>query len=169
VNPLGEITPCWSITFHRTSKHPPARLWAAITEPDYLVRWWNVPPVARVDLRVGGEYYVDFGGGEGLDGVIVRLEPERLLAYVWGMSVVEWRIEPEGSGSRYTFTDHGNRAPPTGADWRSEGVAGGYHQGLERLEAVLDGAGAGTADMGEWERMQAAYRPLIERIMGAAH
>ena len=40
---------------------------------------------ARIDLRVGGDYFVDFGRtheGE-LDGVIVKVVPERLLRYAW--------------------------------------------------------------------------------------
>lgn len=163
MNDLGEITPCWTVTFRRTSKHPPARLWAAITDSEQVSKWWRSP--ARVDLRIGGEYRVDFReGGGGLEGVIVRLEPLRRLAYVWGVSVIEWSIEPSGDGSRYTFMDHGNPGPPAGADWTSEGVAGGYHQGLEGLEAIMDGQEV-AADSAEWRRLQDIYRPYIERIM----
>jgi uncharacterized protein YndB with AHSA1/START domain len=165
VSELGEITPCWTITFHRKSKHSPERLWAAITDPGFVSRWWD-RGAARIDLRVGGEYYVDFADGSTLDGTIVRLEPGRLLAYVWGMSVIEWTIEPDGEGSRYTFVDHGNRPPPEDADWTSEGVASGYHEGLDGLEALLDGSPR-QADTGGWQRLMAAYRPLIDSVMKA--
>ena len=119
---LGEITPCWTVTFRRTSRQPPARVWAALTEPDQIARWWRHP--ARVDLRVGGAYRVDFGDGGGLDGVIVRLQPERGLAYVWGRAVVEWTLEPAGAGCRYTFRHHGQEPAPEGAGWTDAGAGG---------------------------------------------
>jgi hypothetical protein len=115
VSDPGEITPCWTITFHRTSKHSAERVWNAITNPGFVARWWDRGP-ARIDVRVGGEYYVDFGDGSSLDGIIVRCEPGHVLAYAWGMSVIEWKIEPDGEGSRYTFVDNGNRPPPEGAE-----------------------------------------------------
>jgi uncharacterized protein YndB with AHSA1/START domain len=164
VSDLGEITPCWTITFHRTSKHRPERVWAAITEPDQVSRWWGRGP-ARIDLRVGGEYFVDFGGGDALDGVIVRLEPGRMLSYVWNLSVIEWVIEPDGGASRFTFVDNGNRPPPEGAAWSSEGVAAGYHEGMDWLEGMLDG-GQERPQGAAWESLQTSYRPLIDAVLG---
>jgi uncharacterized protein YndB with AHSA1/START domain len=163
VSDPGEITPCWTITFHRTSKHSAERVWNAITNPGFVARWWDRGP-ARIDVRVGGEYYVDFGDGSSLDGIIVRCEPGHVLAYAWGMSVIEWKIEPDGEGSRYTFVDNGNRPPPEGAEWTSEGVAAGYHEGLDALEALLDG-GPRRADTDAWRRLMSLYRPLIESVM----
>jgi uncharacterized protein YndB with AHSA1/START domain len=160
---LGEITPCWTITFRRRSKHSPERVWAAITDPGFVSRWWH-RGAARIDLRVGGEYHVDFGAGNALDGIIVRLEPGRMLAYVWGLSVIEWTLEPDGDGCRYTFMDCGNAPPPEGADWRSEGVAAGYHQGLDGLEALLDG-NPWRPDDKDWKQLETAYNPAIQAIM----
>ena len=162
---LGEITPCWTITFERRSKHSAARLWDAITDPGFVSRWWD-RGAARIDVRVGGEYYVDFGDGAALDGIIVRLEPGRLLAYAWGMSVIEWTIEPDGEGCRYTFVDNGNRSPPEGADWTSEGVAGGYHEGLDALETLLDGDIPSVRGQ-TWEALRKQYRPRIAEIMAS--
>ncbi len=106
---LGEISRCYTMTFERTSKHPVAKLWRSITEADEVTRWMTYP--ARIDLRIGGDYHVDFSRSEGgeLDGVIVRVEPERTLAYVWGMSVLEWRLEPGDGGCRCTFVHHLDR------------------------------------------------------------
>ena len=46
---IGDITPCYTITLHRKSKHPAKRLWAAITDPAEIARWMDYP--AQVDLR----------------------------------------------------------------------------------------------------------------------
>jgi uncharacterized protein YndB with AHSA1/START domain len=124
---LGEITPCWTITFRRESRHPPPRLWQAITDPDEVSKWMGYP--ARIDLRPGGDYHLDFSkphqgddAGE-LDGVIVRVQKERTLALVWGRSVLEWAIEPHGAGSRYSFRHHGQEPPSEGDRHTDEGIA----------------------------------------------
>ena len=71
----------------------------------------------------GRAYRIDFGAGGGLDGVIVRVQPERRLAYVWGTSVVEWTLEPEGGGCRYTLAHHGQAPAPAGAPSSDAGLA----------------------------------------------
>jgi uncharacterized protein YndB with AHSA1/START domain len=100
---------------------------------------------ARIDLRPGGDYHLDFSnpkerdkGGE-LDGVIVRVQDERALAIVWGRSVLEWAIEPEGDGCRYSFCHHGQDSPSEGDTFTDEGLAAGWHAFLDGFAAHLDG------------------------------
>ena len=130
---LGEISTCWTLTIQRRTGHPPERLWQAITDPDQVAKWMRLPG-ARIDLRVGGDYRPDFGpeGGGEVPGVIVRLEPNRLLAWVWNYSVIEWKIERDGDGSRYSFSDHGN--PVKGG----HGIAAGWHCWFDALGRYLD-------------------------------
>ncbi len=160
---LGTYTRCYTITFERTSKHPPARLWHAITDPQEVSRWMAYP--ARIDLRVGGDYFVDFSrtdGGE-LDGVIVRLEPDRLLRYAWGMSVVEWTIEPHGDGSRHVFQQTGLAFRPIPDE---EGLAAGWHVWLEDLDQFLDTGAPSSDEDGRrrWVEIGRLYRPLLDAI-----
>jgi len=160
---LGELTRCYTIAFERRSKHPSERLWRAITDPGRVSKWMQYP--ARIDLRVGGDYFVDFSrtSPENLDGVIVRVEPERTLAYVWGVSVVEWKLEPDGSGCRYTFVHHG--MPRRDVD-DEEGVAAGWHLWLDDLESVLDGATPGPEDPGVYAELSVPYRERLAEVMG---
>src|SRR5262245_50651029 len=97
---LGDITLCYTVKFDRMSKHPAKRLWQAFTDPAEISKWMDYP--ARVDLRPGGDYVVDFSRTNqgALDGVIVRVEPERRLTYVWGLSVCEWSLEDVSGGCR---------------------------------------------------------------------
>lgn len=158
---LGEITRVWTITFDRKSKHSPQRLWQALTDPDEVSKWMAYP--ARIDLRPGGEYHVDFSrdnSGE-LDGVIVRVEPERLLAYVWGYSVIEWTIEPDGDGCRYTFADHGNPTTEAGVD-----ISAGWHAWLDSLDAHLDGKTLTRAQEQEHsQRVTPAYKERLDEVL----
>jgi uncharacterized protein YndB with AHSA1/START domain len=165
---LGEITPCWTITFRRESKHSPQRLWHAITDPGEVSKWMGYP--ARIDLRPGGDYHLDFSrphegddAGE-LDGVIVRVQDTRFLAIVWGRSVLEWVIEPGSNGSRYTFTHHGQEPPSEGDRHTDEGIAAGWHAFLDAFAAYLDGASPPSKVPALHAQLEAAYR---ERVAAA--
>ncbi len=162
---LGEISRGYNIHYERRSKHPPARVWRAITTPEEIERWVTFP--ARVDLRIGGDYFIDFQGNspDNIDGVIVRLEAERRLAFVWGLSVLEWTIEPaEGGGSRYTFIHHGM---PVRGRPDEEGVAAGWHTSLDRFDLLLEDEPIPTFDDAGWRTLSAEYRARIEAAIGA--
>lgn len=170
---LAEIHPCYSITFTRSSRHSPERLWRAITHSEEASRWMAHP--ASIDLRVGGAYVVDFSrtGGLSIDGVIVADAPPRrggqplvstdasapryLLRYAWGTGVVEWRIAPEGTGSKYTVTLAGLEPGAVPAD----AFAAGWHCQLDDLERFL-ATGAPRADdeaRAAWNGLRPAYQP----------
>ena len=162
---LGRITRCYSLVYERRSKHPPERLWRALTDRAEVSRWMSYP--ARIDLRIGGEYFVDFSRtGEGhLDGVIVRIEPARRLAYAWGTSVVEWTLEADGDGCRYTFADYG--LVPRGIP-DEEGIAVGWHLWLDDFDAHLSGA-LPTLDSSRTRSRELArtYRARLDEVLGA--
>lgn len=161
---LGEISRGYNIRFERRSKHSIDRLWRAITNAEELERWMGYP--ARVDLRVGGDYFVEFIGNpdSNLDGVIVEIEPGRRLRYAWGFSVLEWSLapSPEGDSCRYTFLHHG--MPVRGIP-EEEGVAAGWHAWLDELDAMLDGV-AITREQSQ-ARFQALCPPYLARIQAA--
>ncbi len=160
---LGTITRCYTVSFDRSSHHPVSRLWRAITDPEEVARWMDYP--AKIDLRVGGAYHVDFGRtGEGeLDGVIVRIDPERALALVWGLSVLEWRLEARDDGCRYRFTHHGQ----TPRDLPDEaGLPAGWHAFLDDLERHLGGAPPDPAGRANARALMPSYRRRIEAALG---
>lgn len=161
---LGTITRCYTVTFERTSKHSPQRLWAAITSADEIEGWMGYP--ATVDLRVGGAWHVDFSRtDEGdLPGVIVRVEPEHVLAYAWGLSMCEWTITPTASGCRFTFVQAGLAFRDIDDD---EGLAAGWHEFLERLELHLDGtAFAEPERKARWHALKPGYKELLDAARG---
>ncbi len=160
---LGEIRRCYSLRYERRSKHSPERLWRAITDPSEVSQWMSYP--ARIELRVGGDYFVDFSRTDqgSLDGVIVRIEPGQKLAYVWGLSVIEWRLAPDGDGCRYTMIHHG-QAPREIPD--EEGLALGWHLFLEDFAAHLHGeAPSAKFDLGT--DLARAYRKRLDEVLGS--
>lgn len=166
---LGKISVLYAVTWDRRSKHSPSRLWWAITDPEEVSRWMNYP--ARIDLRVGGDYWVDFSrtGEGGIDGVITKIEPERLLWYAWGHTTIKWELEADGEGCRYRFVDFGQ--PPRDVP-DEEGLAAGWHAWLEDLDRYLDGTmpdtPPGTEDSKRWLELKRQYRPLLEAALGDA-
>jgi uncharacterized protein YndB with AHSA1/START domain len=133
---LGEITPCYTITFRRRSKHPAERLWRAITAPDEVSKWMDYP--VKIDLRVGGDWYVDFTQTDDseLKGIIVRIEEGRVLAYAWGRTVCEWTVSDAEDGCTYAFVQNGLE-PSDGET--PEGYAAGWHGFLDQLDMHLEG------------------------------
>jgi uncharacterized protein YndB with AHSA1/START domain len=166
MNELGEISVCYAVRFERRSRHSPARLWRAITEADEVAKWMGFP--ARIDLRPGGEYVLDFDTlhpGDKLEGVILRVEPERLLRYAVDTSVVEWSIEPDADGCRHVFGQTG--LPPRDNE---EELIGGWHDGLDSLDQYLDGVARTWADSRRhWAELKIRYRPLLAEALGDAY
>jgi uncharacterized protein YndB with AHSA1/START domain len=167
---LGDIATCYRITFERRSKHSAARVWKALTEPEELRVWMEGP--ATVDLRVGGTWKIDFdiAPGESLDGIIIAVEPERLLRYAWGLSVCEFTLEDRDGGCVYTFVQNGLADRGEG----EEGLAAGWHGFFDQLDMQLDGvAFTREKQEAEWKRMHAPYleklnAALVKRAPGKA-
>jgi len=93
---------------------PAERVWAYLVDPDKRATWLAG---GKFDLRVGGKVKLEFDharlssdkvppakykdmGKPEFEGVITRLEPNRVLAYTWdwksGQSEVTFELEPRG-------------------------------------------------------------------------
>ena len=160
---LGTIERCYTVRFERESKHSAARLWKALTDADEVSAWMDYP--ASIDLRPGGRWYVDFSKtDEGdLDGIVVRAEPERLLTYLWGLSVCEWTIAPATAGCTYTFVQAGLALRDIDDE---EGLAAGWHVFFDQLDLHLDGQPIIRADqMAKWNELKPPYRERLDAAL----
>lgn len=87
-----------SVTIVRSIKASPAKVWAAITQPDQMVKWWgpDAGPTLRAeaDVRPGGRYRVLFrllnGDEHEPTGLYRVVDPPRRLVFTW-----EWAGAPE--------------------------------------------------------------------------
>ena len=107
-----------SLTIVRRIKASPAKVWAAITEPEQMVQWWgpDAGPTlsAEADVRPGGRFSVVFrllnGEEHNPTGIYRKVIPEKTLVFTWewaGMpereSLVTFRLEPFDGGTELTL------------------------------------------------------------------
>ncbi|GAA3095484.1 SRPBCC family protein [Pseudonocardia yunnanensis] len=115
------------LTMERRLKHPPEKVWRAITEPERLADWF--PSTMTPELRRGGKIEFGFGG----TGTVTDLDAPRLFAYTWHDHHLRWELHPDGPGTRLvlvaTFDDHAGAAS----------FASGWHICIATMDLALDG------------------------------
>jgi uncharacterized protein YndB with AHSA1/START domain len=136
-----------SLTLVRRIKAPPARIYAAWTQPERMVRWWgpDAGPVlsAEADPRPGGRFRVVFRtmDGEQHDcrGMYREVEPERRLVFSWQWvtmpereSLVTLELRPIPEGTELTLI-HAQFYDEAARDGHREGWSGA----LDKLAALV--------------------------------
>ena len=140
----------------RDLRHPPERVWAAITDPQQLREWApfdsdrNLGAVGTATLSTVGTPMVS-------EAKVRRADAPKVLEYSWGDQDLRWELEPrEGGGTRLTLWASINRG------FISMGAAG-WHICLDVLDRALAGqpigriAGPETMHFGGWQRLNAEY------------
>ncbi len=130
---------------------PPERVWAALTNPAELSRWFGES--AEVDLRPGGAMHLGFGADGDANCVIQVVEPPTRFAFRWEaegsaalnlpeppMTLVEFFLEPIPGGTRLRLVESGFAALPESIrDTAHDGNIGGWQHELDQLVAYLSG------------------------------
>jgi uncharacterized protein YndB with AHSA1/START domain len=99
----------------------PERVWAALTQPEQLSRWFGTQ--AAIDLRPGGAVTFTWDGSSGPvgenSGVVEVVEPPRRFAFRWqsfGADVpptrVEFTLQPHGDGTLLRLVESGFASLP---------------------------------------------------------
>ncbi|UZJ33027.1 SRPBCC family protein [Streptomyces endophytica] len=133
-----------ALRMERRLGHPPEKVWAALTDPAQLGRWF--PSQVAVELRPGGAMTFTMPGvtGIAMTGTVTDAEPPRLFAFTWGEDHLRWEITPDGDGSLLTLTH------TFGDRFGGASFASGWHLCLTALSQLLDGrAPAVDRDTGE--------------------
>lgn len=106
------------VTIVRRIKASPARVWAAITQPELMMQWWgpDAGPTLSViaDVRPGGRFSVVFrllnGDEHNPTGIYQEVIPERKLVFTWDLpgmsepvSLVTFLLEPFDGGTELTL------------------------------------------------------------------
>jgi uncharacterized protein YndB with AHSA1/START domain len=107
-----------SVTIVRRVQASPAKVWAAITQPDQMIQWWgpDAGPTLRadVDVRPGGRFSVVFrllnGDEHNPTGIYQEVIPEQKLSFTWDLpgsqepaSLVTFLLEPIDGGTELTL------------------------------------------------------------------
>lgn len=78
---------------------PAERVFAAITRPELVARWWGYAP--EIEPRLGGA--VTFGG----QGRISEWEPDHLFAYTEDGMTTRWELSESDGATRLSFVQSG--------------------------------------------------------------
>jgi uncharacterized protein YndB with AHSA1/START domain len=147
----------WTLVLVRDLRHPPARVWSALTDPDHLREW--APFDADRNLgTVGTAQLSTVGAPQPLvsETQVKRADAPRLLEFNWGGQDIRWELEPLGGGTRLTLWHNINRG------FISMGAAG-WHICFDVLDRLLAGqpigrmVGMDVMKFDGWQRLNAEY------------
>jgi uncharacterized protein YndB with AHSA1/START domain len=142
----------WRLRFTRQLRHPPEKVWRAITEPDHLKAWF--PQRIVGEWTVGAPLRCESEHGD-FEGEVLAFEAPSLLEFRWGTDTIRLEVARQGSGSVLTLTDTFDEQGKAARD------AAGWHVCLDALERHLDGE-PNSVDPGEdWESVHRGY---VERF-----
>jgi uncharacterized protein YndB with AHSA1/START domain len=141
----------WTLILVRELRHPPEKVWEALTDPAHLREW--APFDADGSLgTVGATVNLTWvGSPQPIETRVTRADPPELLEY----GDIRWELEPAGGGTRLTLWHSIDRR------FISWGAAG-WHISLDVLDRLLSGNPigriAGDAVKREgWQRLRGEY------------
>ena len=118
--------------------HPPSRVWAALTTPEGIARWWAPGDVRPV---VGHRFTLDMGTWGHQPCEVLEVEPERTLIYTFAPdtlgSTLTWRLRPEGEGTRLTMIHAGFDLDTPMGRTAFEGMGRGWPGVVKKLASVV--------------------------------
>jgi uncharacterized protein YndB with AHSA1/START domain len=145
----------WTLVLVRDLRHPPARVWQALTDPAQLREW--APFDADTKLASGASVKLSTVGTPQVSQTTVkRADEPRLLEYDWGGGELRWELEPLASGTRLTLWHNIDRR------YISWGAAG-WHICFDVLDRFLAGqpigrmVGPDVMQFEGWQRLTAEY------------
>ena len=136
-----------SLTLKRRFNAPPAKVFAAWTDPERMKRWMGPPGVeglrCEIDARVGGRYRLVMKSPDGeehdVSGVYREVVPNEKLSFTWAwkstperQSLVTVTFKPDGDGTMLTLL-HEQFFDETARDHHRQGWVGS----LDKLEKFL--------------------------------
>jgi uncharacterized protein YndB with AHSA1/START domain len=146
----------WTLILVRDLRHPPTKVWEALTDPAQLREW--APFDADHSLAIEGPVKlstVAMPTPQVSETIVTRADAPRLLEYRWGENDMRWELEPTPNGTRLTLWHNiGRRFVAMGA--------AGWHICFDVLRAFLDGHPIGRVVGGDamgfgWKRLNAEY------------
>jgi uncharacterized protein YndB with AHSA1/START domain len=148
----------WTLVVVRELRHPPEKVWQALTDPAQLRAW--APFDADGNLgRVGSTVKLTTVGApvsQVSETTVKRADAPKVLQYTWGGGDIRWELEAAGDGTRLTLLHNIDRR------FISMGAAG-WHICFDVLDHLLGGnpigrvVGLEALKFGGWRRLNAEY------------
>jgi len=142
----------WTLVLVRELRHPPEKVWQALTAPEHLMEW--APFVADANLGTAGTKVnlTWVGAPTSHEITVVRADAPKLLEY----QDTRWELEAQGGGTRLTLWHSIDRR------FISMGAAG-WHIAFDVLDRLLSGdpigriVGVDAMKFAGWQRLNAEY------------
>jgi uncharacterized protein YndB with AHSA1/START domain len=178
---LRRVGDQYELRFERRLRHPPEKVWRAITDNAELRHWFPatitgghapgdalrfefVPagPSADAELRA----MIDAQQGEIPEdsihtrGTMRVWDPPRTLEYEWGGERLRFELTPDGAtGTRLVFVHtYGERD-------QTRSVGSGWEMCFDELDARLDGRAGPPITKARFDELSAAYAAALERVL----
>ena len=141
----------WTLILVRELRHPPEKVWQALTDPAQL-REWAPFEADRSMGTVGTVKLTWVGTGAAQETRVTRADAPKVLEY----DDTRWELEAFGGGTRLTLWTNIDRR------FISMGAAG-WHIAFDVLDRLLSGTPLGRIAGGEaikfdgWRRLNAQY------------
>ncbi|HWH11152.1 MAG TPA: SRPBCC family protein [Solirubrobacteraceae bacterium] len=141
----------WQLRFTRSLRHPPEKVWRAITEPEHLARWF--PTTIEGERVAGAVLRFTFPGGQApsFEGEMLAYETPSAMELRWGTDIVRFELRPNDVGTELTLLD---TLVERGKGARD---AAGWHTCLDALESDLGGEGNPRGQMDRWDEVHPRY------------
>jgi uncharacterized protein YndB with AHSA1/START domain len=143
-----------AVRFERTYAHPIERVWAAVSEPAELARWF--PSTVSYEPVIGGA--VTFSGDPNVEdstGTVLAFDPPHRLSFSWLDDELHFTLEQVGEGTRLTLL---NVLADRSAAARN---ASGWYVCLAGLAKLVDGQPAAGPHDDDAEPWQPAYEAHV--------
>jgi uncharacterized protein YndB with AHSA1/START domain len=148
----------WTLVLVRELRHPPEKVWKALTDPASLSEW--APFDADRNLGTAGTTVKLSTVGAPTPYVsetkVTRADAPNMLEYNWGGHDVRWELEDFDGGTRLTLWTSIDRR------YISMGAAG-WHICLDVMDRLVGGdpigriVGPEAMKFGGWQRLNAEY------------
>jgi uncharacterized protein YndB with AHSA1/START domain len=141
----------WTLILVRELRHPPEKVWLALTEPAHLREW--APFDADANLGAAGPVRLTWAATSHVSETrVTRADAPRVLEY----GDMRWELEPIHTGTRLTLW---HRIDRRFIAWG----AAGWHICFDVLDRLLSEAplgrrvGPAAVEHGGWKRLCAEY------------
>ncbi|MDE3197993.1 MAG: SRPBCC family protein [Acidobacteriota bacterium] len=146
----------WTLILVRELRHPPEKVWSALTDPAHLREWAPFEADANLGAQGSTANLTWVGTPTTFAAKVTRAEAPRVLEY----SDMRWELEACDGGTRLTLWHSIDRR------FISMGAAG-WHIALDTLDYLLRGtpisriAGADAMKFEGWQRLNGEYAKLF--------
>ncbi len=147
----------WTLVLVRDLKHPPLKVWTAITDPVHLREWAPFDADRKLDTT-GAVKLTTVGAPTPMvsETQVKRADAPKLLEFSWGDQNLRWELEAVEKGTRLTLWHNINKG------FISMGAAG-WHICFDVLDHHLAGdplgriVGPEAMQFEGWQRLNVEY------------